>query len=113
MTCDAYCRRRLTSVTDLAITVTFKSTTVVSAVTCSLKDKSGAAAGTPPVTNAAGTFLNSSGTLTTDTIWVLSFEDFDPSTLALVADIYTMSFKATPSDGDDREVGVLGIRVVS
>jgi len=112
MPCDAYCERRLDSVTNLAIIVTFKSTTIVSAVSCSLyKADETTLAGSDPIDAAPGTFLNSSGGSGTDTVWTVGFEDFDPTTVGLVSDLYVMKFVATPSDGDDREVGKLCVRV--
>lgn len=90
------------------MTITFKVATTVTAVACTLYKADEIT--TAGVVGVAGGFVNSSGTLTSDVSWQVSLDDFDPTTLALVAGLYVLKFIATPSDGDS-EVGKLGIRV--
>lgn len=112
MSCDSFCKRRLTSKTSVAMIITLKVAGQITAVKCTLNDRDGNAAGDPVITDADGEFLNSTNGITADTIWTVSYPDFDPSELGLEKDLYTMRFNATVP-GDDDQVGRLGIRITS
>lgn len=107
---DSLITRRQGSVKDVAATITFREATTITAVTCSLVDGNNAPAGTPPITDATGGFVNQAGTTAADTVWYVSYEDLDVSGLGLISgQWYYLKFKAHWDD--DTETPTVGVLI--
>lgn len=95
---DSWVTRPFGSILDVAATITFRTAIQITAVACTLRDTTEAVAG--GINGTAGGFVNQLGTTAANTVWYVSYDDFNPTALALAAGDYTMNFQATRSDGD-------------